>query len=84
MGTIFVKGHYFIQMAKFTREKSTKANEKVGVSILILMVKFIMANGEMMRNLGSGSIFLNKKNYSQGIGVIIIHFMVSIKFKVYS
>lgn len=84
MGTIFVKGHYFIQMAKFMRERSTKDNDKVGGSILILMVKFIMANGEMMRNLGLGSIFLNKRNYFQGIGVIIIHFMVSIKFKVYS
>lgn len=63
------------------REKSTKANEKVGVSILILMVKFIMANGEMMRNQVLGSIFLNKRNYSQGIGVIIIHFMVVLNLK---
>jgi len=59
-----------------------KVKDQDGESILILMVRFIKVNGKKMRNQVLESIFLTIENYFQDIGVIIINFMDSIKFKV--
>lgn len=59
-----------------------KVKDQDGESTLILMVRFIKVNGKKMRNQVLESIFLTIENYFQDIGVIIINFMDSIKFKV--
>ena len=69
-------------MDNFMKANFIKVKDQDGESILILMVRFIKVNGKKMRNQVLESIFLTIENYFQDIGVIIINFMDSIKFKV--
>ena len=69
-------------MDNFMKANFIKVKDQDGESILILMVRFSKVNGKKMRNQVLESIFLTIENYFQDIGVMIINFMDSIKFKV--
>ena len=79
---IFVKESYFTKMVRFMKAIFTKVNDKDGVDTHIWMAKFIKVNGKMMKNKVLGNILLEINRFFQVIGVKIVKFMVSIKFKV--
>ncbi len=72
----------YIRITNAIKVSSIKEKETVGENILIKMEISMKVNGGMIKSQVSDSIFLKIARFFQEFGVIIINFVVSIKFKV--